>query len=79
MDVAEWHRGFAVSWSSHHVSYGQGSIPSITRALRHLADAYPDPTTGKNTAISSALQLQFVHAIVLHSTEAQKPTVAIAR
>jgi hypothetical protein len=78
VDVEEWHRGFAINWSTHHVSYGQGSIPSITRALRGLADAYPDPVTGKNTAISSALQLKFVQAFILHPTESRKPTVAVA-
>jgi hypothetical protein len=78
VDVEEWHRGFAINWSSHHVSYGQGSIPSIARALRQLADAYPDPVTGKNTAISSALQVQFVQAFILHSPE-KPPSVAVAR
>jgi len=79
VDINEWHRVFAVDWASHHVSYGQGSIPSITRALRHLADAYPDPATGENTAISAALQVKFVQAYILHPTEPQKTTVAIAR
>jgi len=79
VDVSEWHRVFAVDWASHHVSYGQGSIPSITRALRHLADAYPDPVTGENTAISSALQVKFVQAYLLHPSAPQKRAVAIAR
>lgn len=80
VDVDEWHRGLAINWATHHASYGQMSIASITRALRHLADAYPDPVTGQNTAISSALELKFVQAYILHPDSAAKePTVATAR
>lgn len=79
VDINEWHRNLAVNWATHHASYGQMSIASISRALRHLADAYPDPVTGKNTAISSALELKLVQAYILHSTELRKPTIATAR
>lgn len=73
VDVDEWHRVFAVDWSTHHAGYGQGSVASMTRALRHFADAYPDPATGRNTAISSALQLEFVQAFILHTTVSRRP------
>jgi hypothetical protein len=69
IDINEWHRQLAINWATHHASYGQMSVPSITRALRRLADAYPDPVTGKNTAISSALELKFVQANIVHSAE----------
>lgn len=75
VDVNEWHRNLAVNWATHHASYGQMSVASIGRALRHLADGYPDRLTGKNTAISSALELKFVQAYILHSTE-PRPTMA---
>jgi hypothetical protein len=64
-----------VNWASHHASYGQMSIPSISRALQRLADGYPDPATGKNTAISTALDVKFVQAFILHS-DAKKPVAS---
>jgi hypothetical protein len=79
LDINEWHRDLAINWATHHASYGQMSVASITRALRHVADAYPDPATGKNTAVSSALELKFVQAYVLHSSRLPRPTVATAR
>jgi hypothetical protein len=79
VDVAEWHHQLATNWSSHHSSYGQMSIPSITRALRRRADAYPDPQTGKNTAISAALDVKFIQAYILHHTETPSKTVASAQ
>jgi len=78
VDVNEWEHRFTVNWSSHHSSYGQMSIPSITRAMRRLADAYPDPETGKNTAISSAVEMKFVQAYILHHSGIQAKTVAKA-
>jgi len=79
VDIAEWHHQLATNWSSHHSSYGQMSIPSIARALRRNADAYPDRQTGKNTAISAALQMKFVQAYILHRTQTQSKTVAEAK
>jgi hypothetical protein len=79
VDVNEWSRNLAVNWATHHASYGQMSVPSIERALQHMADAYPDPKTGKNTAISSALDLKFAQAYILHSNEAQKLAAARGR
>ncbi len=79
VDVDEWHRNMAINWTTHHASYGQMSVPSIARALRQMADGYPDPVTGKNTAISSAIQMKFVQAYILHPTLPHRPTVALAR
>ncbi len=78
LDVNEWHHHLAINWATHHASYGQQSIPSITRALRRNADAYPDPATGKNTAISAALDVKFAQAYILHSPAPQKGKVASA-
>jgi hypothetical protein len=79
VDVAEWEHRFTINWSTHHSSYGQMSIPSITREMRKLADAYPDPVTGKNTAISSAVEMKFVQAYILHRVQTQSKTVAAAQ
>jgi hypothetical protein len=58
-DVETWYSQMMRSYSTHHQSYGASSAPSIYKALRRLADGYPDPKTGANTAISSALLTKF--------------------
>ncbi|MCH8073396.1 MAG: hypothetical protein IIA09_15765, partial [Proteobacteria bacterium] len=35
-------------------------------ALRRLADAYPDPETGANTAISTALDVKLTQVFIVH-------------
>jgi hypothetical protein len=81
VDVEDWHQRFTRAWSTHHASYGQVSVPSLYRALKRLADAYPDPTTGKNTAVSAAAQVKFVQAFLLHSApkQIQQPSVGAAK
>jgi len=66
VDVEAFTHHLNTSWSTHHHSYGQLSSPSQYRALRRLADGYPDPKTGENTAISSAVSLKFVQVFVQH-------------
>ncbi len=66
VDVENWNQRFIRAWSTHHASYGQVSAPSVYRALRKLADAYPDPETGENTAVSSAAELRFTQVYILH-------------
>lgn len=79
VDIDDWHHQLSVNWgTAHHASYGQMALASIVRAARRLADAYPDPATGKNTAISSAHELKFVQAHILHSEKPER-TVAAAR
>ena len=65
-DIESFYRTLVKSWSTHHQSYGQSSATSIYRALHRLADAYPDPATGANTAISSALEVRFTQAFIEH-------------
>ena len=65
-DVEAFYRQLNESWSTHHQSYGQESAPSLYRALHKLADAYPDPKTGQNTAISSALDVKFTQVFIQH-------------
>jgi len=66
VDVAAFTHHLNTSWSTHHHSYGQLSSASQYRALRRLADGYPDPKTGENTAISSSVSLKFVQVFVQH-------------
>jgi hypothetical protein len=77
--VADWGHRFQINWSTHHASYGQMSTPSIIRAMREMADAYPDPETGKNTAISAAATMKFVQAYIVHPAQPGAGKVADAR
>lgn len=70
-DIESWYLQTMKSESTHHQSYGQLSPPSLYKAFRHFADAYPDPKSGQNTAISSALLATFVQVYVLPSSLAQ--------
>jgi hypothetical protein len=65
-DIDTWYRQLNHSWSTHHQSYGQLSSPSIYKHMHRLADGYPDPKTGKNTAISSALAVKFTQVFIQH-------------
>lgn len=70
VDVAAFNHHLNTSWSTHHQSYGQLSAPSMYRALRRLADGYPDPKTGEMTAISSALSVKFTQVYIDHPPQA---------
>jgi hypothetical protein len=59
------------SQSTHDQSYGQLTSKSLYKAMRRLADAYPDPNTGANTAISSALRAKFTQVYILPASKAQ--------
>ncbi len=65
-DINDWHSAFIKGWSTIRSGQGLGSQPSHARALERLADAYPDPKTGKNTAISAALDAKFVQVFIQH-------------
>ncbi len=65
VDLETWYLQTMKSESTHHQSYGQLSPPSLYKAFRRLADAYPDAKTGANTAMSSALRAKFVQVFVL--------------
>lgn len=66
-DVNTFYETLNQTMSTSHQTYGQLSASSLYRALHRLADGYPDPKTGANTAISSALELKFVQAFIDHS------------
>lgn len=73
VDVEHVYRNRNRQWSPHHLSYGFQSPTSWYKSLRRLADAYPDPATGENTAISAAYAVKLIQVRVLreaHVTEA---------
>ncbi len=64
-DVDTYYKQLIRNDSTHHLSNGQISGISLYKALRRLADAYPDPETGDNTAISTAMDVQFTQVFVV--------------
>jgi hypothetical protein len=76
VDVEGFSHQLNTNWATHHQSYGQLSASSLHRALRRLADGYPDPKTGVNTAISSAVQLTLTQVYVTHPSN--KSVVAVS-
>lgn len=68
-DINDWHSAFIKGWSTIRSGQGLGSQPSHAQALARLADAYPDPKTGKNTAISAALDAKFVQVFIRHPAQ----------
>jgi hypothetical protein len=78
-DIETWYLHMLRNWSAHYQSYGKSSGPSIYKAMRRLADALPDPATGANRAISSALAAKFTQVRVLPFTEAEQGVIAAAK
>ena len=78
-DVETWYFHMLRNWSAHYQSYGKSSGPSIYKAMRRLADAMPDPGTGANRAISSALAARFTQVKVLPFTDAEQAAIASAK
>lgn len=70
------------AWFPFYWQYGAGGwgvdatnnidLPGYYYALKKSADAYPDPKTGQNTAISSAWSIEAVPAFVVHSAESER-------
>lgn len=76
-DIESWYSQMMRSYSTHHQSYGQSSAPSIYKALRRLADGYPDAASGANTAISSALQAKFTQVVIVPQSKRELASVAL--
>ena len=70
-DIETWYLQLMKSQSTHCQSYGQLASMSVYKALRRLADGYPDPKTGANTAISSALRATFTQVYILPESKAE--------
>lgn len=65
-DVDTWYKQLIRNDSTHHLSNGQISGISLYKALRQFADAYPDPESGDNTAISTALDVKMTQVFITH-------------
>jgi hypothetical protein len=76
LDIESWYSQLMRSYSTHHQSYGQSSAPSIYKALRRLADGYPD-RSGANSAISSALLAKFTQVHIVPASKAQAASLAL--
>ncbi len=72
-DIETWYLQLMRSQSTHCQSYGQLSSASLYKAMRRLADGYPDTATGANTSISSALRAQFTQVYILPASKAGLP------
>jgi hypothetical protein len=68
-DVDAYYKQLIRNDSTHHLSNGQISGISLYKALRRLADAYPDPETGLNTAISTALDVKMAQVFIVRPEE----------
>lgn len=66
VDINQFNHRFRNNWAMHHQNYGQSASMTEYPALRRLADAYPDPETGANTAISSAVEVTLTQVYILH-------------
>ena len=69
VDVDQFNHRFRTNWAMHHQNYGQSASGSEYSALRRLADGYPDPETGANTAISSAVEVTLTQVYIVHPDE----------
>jgi hypothetical protein len=78
-DVETWYLHMLRNWSAHYQSYGKSSGPSIYKALHRLADGIPDPATGENRAISSALAAKFTEVRVMPFTGDERAAIASAK
>ncbi len=65
-NVESFYRRFNRAWGTHFSSYGQQVQPAYYRALKRLADGFPDPETGENTGISGAYSVKMVQVRVIH-------------
>ena len=50
--------------------------PTFSQAIRRYADGYPDPVTGKCTALSTAFEIEAIPAFIFHPAEERKTAEA---
>ena len=65
-DIENTYHALIRRFDSHQISYGKLAAGSLYKVLHRLADGYPDPVTGKNTAISGALRVYGVRVHLIH-------------
>jgi len=78
-DVDTYYKQLIRNDSTHHLSNGQISGISMYKSLRRLADAYPDPETGHNTAISTSLDVKLAQVFIVHPEEKAVDAESITR
>ena len=64
-DVEDFYSTRNRVYATHFEAYGQQAQASVYKALRKFADAYPDPKTGENTAISGSYTVKLVRVKLL--------------
>jgi hypothetical protein len=69
VDIESFYRTQNGCLNANSIAYGRQSSISIYKELYKLADAYPDPATGRNTAISAAKELTFRQVFIKHSNQ----------
>ena len=72
-DVDAYYKQLIRNDSTHHLSNGQISGISLYKALRRLADAYPDPESGENTSISTSLDVRMAQVFIVHPDDDPEP------
>jgi hypothetical protein len=68
-DVDDFYFHYNKALPTHYQTYRQLSSPSFYPVLHQLADGYPDPKTGRNTAISSALMVKMKQVFIQHDAQ----------
>jgi len=71
VDVEQFNHRLNRNWTTHHQSYGDLSASSLYRAMKRLADGHPDPETGENTAISSAVNITMHQVYIVRSGDSE--------
>lgn len=69
VDLETYYRSLNRRYGTHQISYGKTSSASLYKALYRLADGFPDPATGKNTAISAGLKIAAVQVRLIRPDE----------
>lgn len=67
LDVASWYRAYNGALSTYTLSFGNQSSQSLYKAMSRLADGYPDPVTGINTALSMAQDVNLTQVFIKHA------------
>jgi hypothetical protein len=66
LDIESFYRMENGTLNATSIAFGQETSISIYKELYKVADAYRDPATGRNTAISAAKELTFRQAFIKH-------------
>lgn len=70
-DVDDYYFQLIRNDSTHHLANGQISGIALYKALSRLADGYPDPETGRNTSISTSIDVKMAQVFVVDEPPAE--------